>query len=286
MTRLSCPSSSTLSRAALRALAPRSRQVACLLIGLALGVVGCSGASNRGVADPEKASAAEHDLAIDALLKGNFRTALVHAEKAIELDDSNASAQLLVANIYLGFCATSPDECRLSEAERHAQAALKLKGDLRDARNTLGVVLIQRRQYDRAIEVLQPLTEDILYNTPELAWGNLGLAQLEKGDTDKAIVALKRAVALQPAFCVGNFRLARAYEKRGELRLAQRALDATVNTDYPQCQFADAYEARARILDQLGEKSEAHADLERCTKAGQGTPAGQRCASSLGQPPP
>jgi type IV pilus assembly protein PilF len=252
----------------------------------AAGAVGCSSKGNKGIADPEQASAAEHNLATDSLLKGNLRTALVHAKKAIEIDENNANAQLVAANVYLGFCATSPEECRLGEAEQHARAAVKLKPDLGAARNTLGVVLIQEKKYDAAIEVLRSLTEDILYSTPELAWGNLGLAQYEKGDIDHAIASFRRAVALQPAFCVGNFRLGLAYEKKGDPQLSKQALDATINTEYPQCQFADAYEARARVLGQLGEKDGARADLERCAKAGQGTPTGKRCASNLGQSPP
>jgi Tfp pilus assembly protein PilF len=256
-----------------------------LAVGLGAGVLGgCSkSTSNPGAKDPEQQSIAEHDLAADALQKGSLRTALVHARKAIELDEANYNAQLLAANIYLGFCANSPDECRLDEAERHAREALKHKADFGDATNTLGVILTHEKKYSEAISTLKPLTENMLYNTPELAWGNLGLAYLEKGEVDQAIVALKRAVALQPAFCVGSYRLGLAYEKKGDARAAERAFSSCLDTAFDQCRFPEAYESRARVLSKLGEAGAAKLDLDRCRKVGEGTTIGKRCEGlSLG----
>ncbi|RYE92508.1 MAG: tetratricopeptide repeat protein [Myxococcales bacterium] len=264
----------------------RSPLLSPALLALAL-LAGCakSGAA-AGVKDPEKASLAEHDVAVDEFNKGNLRSALVHAQKALELDEDNAQAQLMTATIYLAFCATSEPECRLPEAERHARAALKLKPDFASATNTLGVVLVRAKKYDDAIAVLRPLTENMVYSTPELAWGNLGQAYLEKGDADQAIVALKRAVALQPGFCVGTYRLGLAYERKGDLRAAQQAYSTTVDAGYDACRFADVYEARARVLSKLDESGAARSDLQQCVRVGAGSPTAKRCGAMLGQAPP
>jgi CRP-like cAMP-binding protein/Tfp pilus assembly protein PilF len=253
---------------------------------LSAGMSACSGRSNTpGAQDPSRQSQAEHDLGVDALIKGNLREALAHAKKAVELDDENYDAQLLAATVYIGFCTYSPDECRLADAEKHARAALKAKPTFRQARNTLGSVLINEKRYDEAITTLKPLTEDMEYSTPEVAWGNLGWAYLEKGDLDSAVISLKRAVAVQPAFCWGWEKLGLAYEKKKDLNLAEKSFTAAVEVDLPQCKaFADAFEDRARVRQKLGTEG-SRADLEQCAKAGAGTPAGKRCAASLGQSP-
>lgn len=263
----------------------RSPLLSLALLALAL-TGGCTKNGAAGVKDPEKASLAEHDVAVDEFNKGNLRSALVHAQKALELDDENAQAQLMTATIYLAFCATSEPECRLPEAEQHARAALKLKPDFASATNTLGVILVREKKYDDAIAVLRPLTENMVYSTPELAWGNLGQAYLEKGDADQAIVALKRAVALQPGFCVGSYRLGQAYERKGDLRAAQQAYSSTVDAGYDACRFADVYEARARVLSKLDEGGAARADLQQCVRVGAGSPTAKRCGAMLGQAPP
>ena len=131
---------------------------------------GCAKNGASGVRDPEKASLAEHDVAVDEFNKGSLRSALVHAQKAVEFNEDNSQAQLMAATIYLAFCATSEPECRLGEAEQHARAALKIKPDFASATNTLGVILVRAKRYDDAIAVLKPLTENMVYSTPELAW--------------------------------------------------------------------------------------------------------------------
>jgi Tfp pilus assembly protein PilF len=248
-------------------------------------LVGCASKGTPGAQDPERQSMAAYDVGVDALHKGNYRMALAEAKKSIDLDDSNADAQLLASTIYVAMCTYSPDECRLHEAEKHARQALKLRADFRAARNTLGSVLVNEKKYDEAITVLKPLTEDILYATPEVAWGNLGWAHLERGDLALAVDALRRAVALEPRFCWGNAKLALALEKKGDLKAAEQAVTSAIDTDLPQCKnFADAYEIRARILNTLGQSDGARADLELCSKVGAGTPVGRRCTASLQTP--
>ncbi len=73
----------------------------------------------------------------------------------------------------------------MKEAEIHARRALELKGDFREARNTLAVVLINGKRPTEAVTVLKPLTEDILYQTPENALGQprLGLSRAPDNST-------------------------------------------------------------------------------------------------------
>jgi len=110
----------------------------------------------------------------------------------------------------------------------------------------------------------------------------LGWAYLERGSPDEAIDSLQRAVAAQPLFCVGNYRLGLAYEAKGELGAARDALSKALNTDSPACQkLQDAYGARARIAEKQGLRDEARVDLERCRDLEGSTAVGRRCAADL-----
>jgi Tfp pilus assembly protein PilF len=245
----------------------------------------CAGSSSggEGAKDPDRMSDSEYDVARDYWLRRNSpREALDHALKAVDLNEENADAAHLVALLYMDFCSRSTLECRLKEAEKYARLALKARSDYREATNTLGVVLIHQKRYAEAVQVLTPLTQDILYQTPENAWGNLGWAQLEAGNTDAAIEALRRSVAAQPLFCVGMYRLGLAYERRREDTEAAEALTRALETQAPGCNtLQDALAARARVEMRLGNPDAAKTDLERCLELSRKTNAGKECSSML-----
>jgi type IV pilus assembly protein PilF len=234
-------------------------------------------------ASAERRSESEYDVARDLFLsRRDVRGALAHAQKATELNEENAEAQHLVALVYLYFCAAGTADCRLREAERAARKALAVQNDFREAKNTLGVILIQEKRVDEAISVLRPLADDILYQTPWDAWGNLGLAYLEKGNANEAIEALRRSVAAEPRFCVGNYRLGLAYEKKGDLTAARDALTRAVETNRTECQsLQEAFEVRGRVLATLKDCGQARADWERCKQLSVDSEAGTRCVVHL-----
>lgn len=251
------------------------------LVSIAVAACGAARPAEQG---DEQRSVAEYDLARDALQSSRLREALGHVEKALELDEDNADAAYLGAVVLLGFCAgdVRSTDCRFERAEKMARKALVANPEMRDAKNTLGVILVHEGRYDEAIAVLKPLADDILYTSPEKSWGNLGWAYLLKGSNDEAIDALRRAVAAQPFFCVGQFRLGLAYEKRSELDLAREAFTKAVETDQPECKrLQDAFDARARVAEKQGQRDQARSDFERCRDIAATTPIGQRCAAQL-----
>ena len=251
---------------------------------MVLSMAACS-RSGRGANNPdaERQSDAEYDVARDYLLaRHDPRNALAHAQKAIELNEANADAHHIEALIYLYFCSSTPFDCHLDQAEKSARQALKLRADFREAQNTLGVILIQEKKYAEAVKVLDPLAHDMLYQTPWDAWGNLGLAYLEKGDLDEAVLALQRSVTVEPRFCVGNYRLGLALEKKGDLGSAKKAYSQAVETNRPECQaLQDAFEARARVYSKSKNCELAKGDLERCRDISPDSPVGLRCVASL-----
>lgn len=260
---------------------PRSwfQQVAlAALLALLLPACSARGAKAPGQSS-EQQSIAEYDVARDLWLqRGQPRPALAHALSAIELDDDNAEAHHLAALIYLDFCRLDPNECRLAEAERHARAALELQPEFREARNTLGVVLIHLKRYQEGIDVLRPLTLDILYQTPENAWGNMGWAYLELGQSEQAIEALRRSTAAQPDFCVGHYRLGLAFEKLQRNEEALASFTRAIEAGGGRCQGLQvAYAGRARVLEVLRRTAEARNDLDTCVRLDRRTEAGREC---------
>ena len=235
---------------------------------------------------PERQSDAEYNVALDDFSRGNSREALDHIRKAIELNDSNDRALYLAAGIHLSFCATvrgfaSPD-CNLAEAERYARLALKANDSYRDARNMLGQILINEKKYGEAIAVLTPLTQDPAYANPHLAWGNLGWAQVESGQLDAGIASLKNAVT-NPRFCVGEYHLGMAYEKKGDLPSAEASLTIALSVEDPACKgLQEAWEERARVRMRLGKTTDAESDFEKCRDIAAESVAGKECASALG----
>jgi Tfp pilus assembly protein PilF len=153
---------------------------------------------------------------------------------------------------------------------------------MRDAKNALGVILIHQKRYEEAVAVLEPLANDIIYTSPDKSWGNLGWAYLEAGKPDQAIAALERAVAAQPNFCVGHYRLGLAFQRKGQHAAARDAFGRALAITVGECaKLQDAFAARARSLRALGSLPEAQADLERCRDLAPTTPVGKQCASDL-----
>lgn len=248
-------------------------------LSLALVACGPSSAGSPQAQSPELQSQTELDLAQDLWLqRGEPRQALEHALRATSLDDENASAHHLAALLYLDFCRRDARQCQLERAELHALRAVELRKDFREARNTLGVVLIHRKRFARAVAVLKPLSEDILYQTPENAWGNLGWAYLELGQLDAALDALSRSVAVQPNFCVGHFRLGLARYQKHDFPGAVLAYNNALAVDNPRCKaMQEVYLSRAQALLQLSEAEAARSDLAVCIAQDATTPTGQTC---------
>jgi len=253
-----------------------------LLLTLATLTSGCmwTGPSAEDV----KVAEAEYGLANDAFRRQKYRAALEHVEKALERNDANADSAYLGAMVMLVFCAqdeTSTD-CRYEQAERFIRIALDAKPEMRDAQNALGVILVHMDRPIEAVEVLEPLSKDMLYASPEKAWGNLGWALLESGRVDDAIPALKRAVAAQPLFCVGHYRLGIAYHKRKELKAARQAFSRAVEIEEGACnRLQIAFWERARVQKQLGMLDEMRADLKKCRDLGRMSEVGKKCAARL-----
>ncbi len=226
---------------------------------------------------------AHADLAREAFQRGDVRRALDEAQTAVSFDDSNARAHALATAALLSLCAgdegTSSPDCRLDLAEKHAKKTLALDPTDRNARNTLGsVLLLEGGRGSDALDVLRPLTQDPAFASAHLAWANFGWAQLQVGKPVDAVDSLRRAVR-EPRFCVGWYRLAVAYEAAGKPREAEECVSRAVGEKLPECQtLQDAWRFRGELRVKQGKTHEARSDLETCERLAPHTASGRACA--------
>ena len=256
------------------------------LASLCLAVLGCSprGAEAPGT-NPQRQSQAEYDVARDYFYRGQPRLALQHCRRAVELDEENTKALYFASTIYLFFCSGKQElrdsDCHLPDAEALVREALKVDPIFREARNTLGQILILEGRYPDAIAVLMPLTKDPAFESSYLAWGNLGWAQVLAGRLDEGIESLKNSIT-EPRFCVGHYRLGVAYEKKGDLSAAEQSLTGALSVDAPECKtLQDAWGERAHVRVRLGKLEGARADFERCRDLSPETLTGKTCIEGL-----
>jgi Tfp pilus assembly protein PilF len=260
-----------------------------VFLSVCVAVAACSGRGPNAPSSPERQSEAEYDVARDFFYKGQPRLALDHCRKAIEVDPDNAKAVYFASAIHLSFCAgklglTDPD-CRLADAEKYARRALQIDEKFRDARNTLGQILIHQKRFTEAIAVLEPLTKDPAFESSFLAWGNLGWAQVLAGQVDQGIESLRNSVT-EPRFCVGYYRLGVAYEKKGDLAAAEQSLSNALSVDAPECRaLQDAWEERATVRMRLAKVVDAKGDLERCRDISADSLTGKKCVEALARIP-
>ncbi len=213
--------------------------------------------------------------------EGDIQGALRHARESVSLDPDNARAY-----VFLGW--VQSDRGAYDDAEVSVRRGIELlaeresnEGTLAEARNILGVVLIQQERYGEAVEILQASAEDELNRTPWFAYGNWGRALFEKGDLEESKTVLEHAVGIQPRFCLGYFYLGQTYYALGSLEDADRALTAAIESDERCEAYQDAYLLRGQTRARLGRSADAIADYERCIDLGTQSEAGRSCQGIL-----
>jgi Tfp pilus assembly protein PilF len=210
-------------------------------------------------------------LGLDEFQKRHQKAALRYLFKAIKIYPENADAHYLLGIIFL-------TQMEFYLAKKHLKKALKIRPDFPDALNTLGVVYIHVRQYDKAIQTLKKATSNILYEEIHLAWGNLGWAYIQKKELNLAIKALKRAVFLQPKFCLGYYRLGMAYFLQEKYSLSVRSLEQAIHIDAPECKnFQLAFQLLGQAYLKLKRPQKAVEVFKRCKKISLNTGVSKEC---------
>jgi len=144
--------------------------------------------------------------------------------------------------------------------------ALRLDADFATARNNLGVVYMEKKQWDKAIETLVPITENYLYATPHYPHFLLGQAYFHKKEYDKAVMRFQEALDLNPDYVYARHWLGKTELERGNLEKALRELEKAVNAAPAVAVF---YFDLGRAQAALNNMAAARQTLKRCSSLAQ-----------------
>lgn len=246
--------------------------------------VGCGGGvsprdSNR--------SMKQYELAVGLHQEGSTPDAYKTLFKAIEIDPNNPKAHLLLGHLFLVAREDNPSydekaEIQLRKTIEIQSGEHKHPEDLAaDAYNALGVLYIHQGKYVEAEKELMTAVDDIFNRDAFMAWGNLGWLYHEQGKLKDAVKALKRALKLQPRFCVGHLRLGKVHMAAKSYDKADAAFTQAIEADDRCDTFQDAYHLRGEVRMNLGSREDARADFERCVELSKASKAGEACQRYL-----
>jgi type IV pilus assembly protein PilF len=145
---------------------------------------------------------------------GEFRTAL-------EMNPNNHVAH---NNLALAYFLRG----RTKLAHKHLLMAIKISPKYTEARNNLGRVYVEMKQYQKAIKTLELAQADLEYPFPEKILTNLGYAYLEFGRLFKAQRILKQAVDLNRKSCLATNLWAKTYFKQENFYQAALGYDQAI----------------------------------------------------------
>jgi type IV pilus assembly protein PilF len=194
----------------MKAFFPTATLLSLLLMTLTACVTETTG---RVAADeqPEEAADLNVQLGIGYLRQGDWQSARVKLEKAVEQDSGNA-----VAHRALGLVYENLDD--IDGAERHYRRAVALTPDDPDALNSLAVFLCKDERgrdealqiFDRALSI--PMSK--AFSNKAMLYTNAGVCMKER-DLTGAEDYLRAALAVDPQFSEALLQLADVAYRRG-----------------------------------------------------------------------
>ncbi|MEM1433444.1 MAG: type IV pilus biogenesis/stability protein PilW [Pseudomonadota bacterium] len=185
-----------------------------LLLLLALG--GCVTDYAGGL--PQPAPKAERvqaylDLARGRLAERNFERAADPLERALELDPNVVEGHVLMAVL-----SENREEPELAEASY--ERALRIDRNDSMALNNYGGFLLRQGRQQEALTYLRRAVEDPSYLRRDVAYENLGVAELAAGNKGQAKLAFARALGLDQDLTRANLELAMLEFEAGNVPIA------------------------------------------------------------------
>lgn len=147
---------------------------------------------------------------------------------------------------------------RLEDAAQHLHQSVKIQPDNPDARNSLGLVLTEKRRYnDAAIQFRRAL--QLRPRFPQAKY-NLGNVHREQGNLAEAVDAYRGALALDPSYIEAMENLALTYRNLGELEDALSITDKALTLT--QGRYMTHY-VRGVVLREMNRYQEALESFEK-----------------------
>ncbi|MDA2910184.1 tetratricopeptide repeat protein [Nitrospiraceae bacterium AH_259_D15_M11_P09] len=153
--------------------------------------------------------------------------AFVSFQKAIELNPDHRDAHYAVGHVYAL-------QGQYEKAEAEVREVLRIDPEFPEAHNHLGEVLSEQGRWGEAIRSYRRALTYPLYETPDVAWYNLGEALAYQGEMEAAKEAFERALRVSPLSVPQGrlyYRLGRTYYRLGDDAKAREALTRSTKLD-------------------------------------------------------
>ena len=231
----------------------------CLLIILLL----TGGCKKNGITPENKKMGDSHyKMALAEFSEKNMTRALQELLKGYRYDPTNYELCHLLGLAYLS-------KKEYSQSVKHLLEAITLKkGKFPQARNNLGIVYLEMGQYDDAIVQFKAASDNLLYETPEFAYTNLGWAYYKKGEFVKAKEYYKKSINLEPRHSLAYFNLARMYFDLEKYDDSVAEYKEAIRY-YPN--YLDAWQNLATTYFKMGKKKEAEEAFNKVIEIAPGT---------------
>ena len=161
-----------------------------IIIGMIWGLLGCATTPISTIPKEQQAQALL-DLAAAYLRTGEYTAALRELKDAARLQPKDPEIHYSLGIAYHGARYTD-------KAVTELKYAIDLKSDYSDAHNYLGTIYLEKARYDDAIRQFSQALLNDLYDTPDLALYNMGLAYYKKGAYTTAIDKYNTALLKNP----------------------------------------------------------------------------------------
>jgi type IV pilus biogenesis/stability protein PilW len=202
----------------------RWRQGAAFLALLAVVQISACAPTKTSTPEDRKKGIAARNLGEAYLQEGRYTAALGEFFKAKEMIPDDP---ILHNDLGLVYDAKGNTEL----AEEHFRTAIALKPDYSLAKNNLGSIYLSRKEWAKAIPVLEEVTKDMLYATPHFPLANLGWAYYNLGNYTKARDYLNQALDAVPNFLVAQLHLGRVNLATGRPHEALALFETAIAND-------------------------------------------------------
>ena len=184
----------------------RKIQATAVLVTLIL-AGSCSGKKPSACRNPEY-SAVKKKQAISQMDKGDLYGSLEAGLEAEKCSPRDPEIQYWLGRIYW-------KRKQLPKALEHMEKALSLRKDYPEANQALGMIYLDLKRWDEAIDQFKVVTSHELFREPEAAYNNIGWAYLMKGDQDQAEQNFQQALQINLNYCPAHCNLGEVQTQRG-----------------------------------------------------------------------
>lgn len=184
----------------------RSRLRVLVVLALICSLLACETTPRKkgGARDLSRAATAAElnaDLGLNYMKKGQLQTAREKLDKAVALDARSPTVNLAMALF-------QDQVGNRAEAYRFYKRAVQFDSGNGEARNNFGAFLCREERFEESEEQFLQALNNPYYETPVIAYENLGTCMRRAGNREKAELYLRKALEIKPDSALALFQMA------------------------------------------------------------------------------